>query len=120
MPLNEFGKFITYNLRDRGINHYDLLAKGHWKAPSLQNLQNDLSKLTAEEPDIVRRCVVKVLDNALHDFLFALQEAHDNDEEINIVVDNENIASLSDGLHGEPFTEDGWIAKFGEHPESKE
>jgi hypothetical protein len=30
-PLNKFGEFIVENMRDRGIEFYDKLAKGLWR-----------------------------------------------------------------------------------------
>lgn len=120
-PLDKFGKFLMVNLRDKGIENYDLVAKSHWKAPYLQQLQADLKKLTKDQKEIVRRCVVHSLDVALHDFLFALQELEDSESDIHVVVDGKNIAALSDGLQGELFTEEGWRAKFsayGEPPET--
>lgn len=40
--------------------------------------------------------------NAIHQFLFALEEA---EEEIQVRVDDEDIVQLSDGLSGESFGE---------------
>ena len=114
--LEKFGRLIIASLRDSGITHFDGLSKGHWKAPSLQPLQAELSKMNDEQKAVVRRCVIQCLDNALHDFLFALVEANDFDTGIALVVDGKNLAEISDGLHGEPYTDQGWIAKFSEYP----
>ena len=38
-----------------------------------------------------------VIDTALHDVLFAFQEAHDCDDGIAVVVDGINVAAVSDG-----------------------
>ncbi len=50
-----------------------MLLAAHWKAPSLKKLQQDLQGLTPAQRALVRRAVVKSLDLAIHDFLFALQ-----------------------------------------------
>ena len=118
--LDRFGRLIVTSLRDNGIKHFDGLANSHWKAPSLQNLQADLAKLTDEQKAVVRRCIIQCLDNALHDFLFALVEANDFDKGIALVVDGKNLAEISDGLHSEPYTDEGWIAKFSEFPNTSE
>ena len=60
----------------------------------------------------MRRCVIEAIDHGMHDFLFALVDAHDFNKGIEVLVDGQNIVELSDGLHGEPFV-NGWIAKFG-------
>lgn len=113
--VDRFGRLVVTRLRDAAITHHDLAVKRHWKAPALQNLQSDLAALSPEQRQVVRRCVIDALDTGMHDFLFALQEMHGHGVEI--LVDGENVAALSDGLHGESFSEDGWIARFGKYPE---
>ena len=118
--LDTFGKFLMEHLRDRAIDYYDGLASGHWKAPSLAQLQTDLQLLDERQRSIARRCVVSAVDHALHDFLFALQERADFENDIQIFVDGANIAQLSDGLQFALFTDEGWPArfsKFGESPD---
>jgi hypothetical protein len=56
----------------------------------------------------------------MHDFLFAVQELSDAGQQFEIRVDGENVASLSDGLHGEIFTEEGWIATYSKFPRSRD
>ena len=43
----------------------------------------------------------------MHDLLVGFVEAHDMEEGIEVFVDGENVVELSDGLHGEQFTENG-------------
>lgn len=121
-PLSKFGQFLMANLRDPGIEYYDHLAKKHWKAPGLQKLQHDLDKLADDQKATVRRCVVSAIDHALHDFLFKLHEIADFDNDIQVHVDGQNIAAISDGLAGELFSDEGWMAKYsnyGEPPEDE-
>ena len=47
----------------------------------------------------------------MHDFLFALQKIDD----IQILVDGQNIVELSDGIHGEAYSDEGWFAKYSRH-----
>ncbi|WP_439621572.1 hypothetical protein [Gemmata sp.] len=114
-PLDKFGEFVVTKLRDAVIDHADGLLVAHWKAPGLQALQADLRRLTAEQRAIVRRCVIEAVDRGLHDFLFALQEEHDAGSAVSVVVDGQPVAAESDGLHGEPYTIDGWYARFSKH-----
>lgn len=115
--LDKFGRFIVENMRDKGIDNYDKLAKGLWKTPSLQSLQEDLKQFDENQLSIIRQCVGSSIDTAIHDFLFALQESTDLGQGIEVIVDKTNIAELSDGLHGEPFGEDGWYAKYSAYGE---
>lgn len=111
-PLDKFGEFIVENMRDKGIEFYDKLSQGSWKAPSLKLLQEDLNKFDEKQLSIIRQCIISSIDTAIHDFLFALQESSDMNEEVKVIVDGQNIGKLSDGLSGEPYTEDGWYSKY--------
>jgi hypothetical protein len=120
-PLGEFGQFLMVHLRDRGIDHFDRLLAAHWKAPALAKIQSELQTLTPEQRALARRAFVTSLDSAIHDFLFQLQDQADShDGHIAVTVAGQNIATMSDGLHGEPFTDEGWRARYsayGEPPE---
>jgi hypothetical protein len=112
---DQFGAFLVVKLRDSAIDHADALLAARWKAPGLQSLQTDLRRLTPEQRAVVRRCVIAAVDSGLHDLLFALGEQHDAGGTIAVVVDGRDIAAQSDGLHAEPYGEDGWFARFSKH-----
>ncbi len=116
--VDKFGALVVNKLRDAAIEHYDGLASQRWKAPALQQLQSDLASLSPDQRAVVRRCVISAIDSGMHDFLFGIVEQHDDDESIHLLVDGHDVAALSDGLHGEQFTDDGWIAKFGAYSEN--
>src|SRR5947208_13521777 len=97
-PLDYFGRFIVKKLRDRALDDFDLLARGHWKAPALQNLQETLMTMPPDHLAICRRVLRQVVDSAIHDFLFAVQEESDSSGRLEINVDGQNVAAASDGL----------------------
>ena len=113
--VNKFGKFLVENLRDRGINFTEGLLTNHWKVPELLNIQNELQSFSASQKEIVLQVVIKAIDRAIHDFLFAVSEQADFDNEIQIIVDKQNIVEQSDGLYGEAYGEDGWYEKFSKY-----
>jgi hypothetical protein len=115
--LDKFGQFLVENLRDRGISKAEGLLNGEWRAPSLLNLQTELGKLSDAQKESVKATVINSIDTAIHDFLFALQERTDFDNDIQILVDGENVAELSDGIHGEAYSDEGWYAKFSKYGE---
>lgn len=110
--LDKFGRFIMANWRDEAIDHVDGLLRSHWKAPALQTLQCDLAALSEDHQAIVRRTVVSAVDVGLHAFLFKLQERADFEGDIQVLVDGKDVATISDGLHGEAFGDNGWQASF--------
>jgi hypothetical protein len=116
--LSIFGELIASKLRDPAMDRFENLRKGNHKAPALQDLQSRLRGLDPETREIARRCVVSAVDSAIHDFLFSLQERGFKNRPIAVLVDGENIADSSDGLHGEIFGKDGWFAKFSAYGES--
>jgi hypothetical protein len=117
--VDTFGELIVTQLRDTTLDFFDGLAYGRWRAPATRRLQVDLAALSSEQREVVRRCVVACVDRGIHDFLFALHEAQRGDE-VTIIVDGHNVAELSDGLQGELYGEQGWIARFGKYPEGQD
>ena len=113
--LDWFGEFLVENLRDSGIEFTELLLKAHWKALDLQNLQHKLETFSEEQKEIVMDVVVKTIDKAIHNFLYAVQEESEFDNGIQIMVNGKNIAELSDGLQGEGYSNNGWYAKYSKY-----
>ena len=114
-PVDKFGKFIVENLRDKGMDFAAGLLNGHWKAPGLQELQNEIANLNDSQKATFMKAITQTIDGAMHDFLFALQEQADFDNDIQILVDGQNIVELSDGIHGEAYSDEGWFAKYSKH-----
>ena len=109
-PLDQFGKFLMENCRDQGIESSIGLLNNKWKAPILQSMQAELYKLNDKQKEAVQDAFIHIIDVAIHDFLFALQNGYNDD--IQIIVDGENVVELSDGIHGEPYSDEGWRAKY--------
>lgn len=114
-PVDKFGKFIVENLRDKGVNFAEGLLKRHWKTPSLLDMQNEIANLNDTQKAAFIKAVTETIDESIHDFLFALQEQADFDNDIQILVDGQNIVELSDGIHGEAYSDEGWFAKYSRH-----
>ncbi|MFP5043064.1 hypothetical protein [Parasediminibacterium sp. JCM 36343] len=114
-PVDKFGKFIVENLRDKGIDFAEGLLKNLWKAPSLLKIQNEIATLNDNQKIAFIKAITQTMDGAIHDFLFALQEQADFDNDIQILVDGQNVVELSDGIHGEAYSDEGWFAKYSRH-----
>src|SRR5688572_10320476 len=118
--LDKVGEFVVKQCRDRGIFYAEGLLRNHWKAPSMQTLQSHLSKLSEADKEAFRKAIISTIDTSIHDFLFAIQERSNNEDDIQIIVDGVNVAKLSDGLHGEAFSDEGWYAKYSKYGYSEE
>jgi hypothetical protein len=118
--LDHFGKIIIRNMRDKQIEYVEGLLDGKWKAPELLVLQNKLHKLNKDQKELLMNLVEEITTNAMHDLLFELQEYHNSENAIEILVNSKNIVDLSDGIHGEIFGKDGWIDRFSSIKSKKE
>src|ERR1043166_6962204 len=96
-PLEKFGAFFVQHLRDKMICDFEMLLNGAWKAPELQELQRRISGFTD-----------------------ARKEEADSGGAVRVLVDGHEVAKLSDGLHGEIFGAEGWIARFSKYPSEVE
>ena len=86
--VDKFGELLMAKFRDRAISFYAMATEKKWKGKSLEKLQDDIAKLTPEQRDVVRRCVIQALDHGLHDFLFAIG---DSGGSIQILVEGKDI-----------------------------
>jgi hypothetical protein len=118
--LDKFGRIIIENLRDKQIDYSNRLLEGKWKADELKELQEKLSKFNKEEKNIIKELIEDILTHSMHDLLSAFQESNDYENEMEIIIDNQNVADISDGLHGEIFGEEGWIQKYSKYKSNKE
>jgi hypothetical protein len=119
-PLEKFGAFFVQNLRDKMLYDLDMVLRGAWKAPESQELQKKVSNFSDAEKEIVREVAQKIITTGMHGLLFALQEEADASGDIRLVVNGQEIAKLSDGLHGEIFGDDGWIVRYSQYPSPEE
>ncbi|MDQ8205786.1 DUF6547 family protein [Pelagicoccus sp. SDUM812003] len=113
--IEKFGEFFVRNTRDQALHNLNTLLSGAAKAPDQQSLQRSLAEFSEEQKQTIRELVDDLTTGMMHDLLYAFQEASDSEEGIIVQVDGKDIAQESDGLHGELFTEDGWIKRFSEY-----
>ena len=86
------------HFRDNALSKLDALIEGKLKAPGLLSLQSSIGSLESKEKEILKSACIESFDSGLHDFLLALQEAYDNDDNIEFLVNGKNVAELSNGL----------------------
>lgn len=119
-PLEKFAAFFVQNLRDKMLDDLETLLRGGSKAPATQELQNKISKFNEAQKQTIRETAEDIITSGMHDLLFALQEEADTNGAIKILVDGQEVAKLSDGMHGEIFGDDGWIVRYSKYPSAVE
>lgn len=110
--LDEFGQFVVLHLFDNALVQMELLLRGQIREPDAQLLQERVRRLDRDAVETLRKIVADTLVVALHDLLFAIQESHDNQTGLEIMVNGVNVAEATDGLQGELLGSDGWIQRF--------
>lgn len=103
---------LSLNLRDKMLHDLEMMLSGGWKAPELQELQTKLSGLTDAQKQTVRELCERIAAAGMHDLLFAIS---DSGGAVRVLVDGQDVAKFSDGLHGEIFGDDGWITRFSKY-----
>lgn len=113
--LDKFGNFIVSELFDKGIECFLNLKNDHYKSLDKLELQKKLKKFDEEQMEIIQELFIQTLLTSTHDFLFALEERSDLEEDIKVFVDGKNIVKESDGMQGELFAENGWLFKHSKY-----
>jgi len=113
--LDLFGETLMLEVRDRAINEWTGIIEGRMKSPISQKIFEKLQHLQPEDKIYLKQLFSEVVDTTLHFLLSLVEES----EQIDIVFHADsgetlNIKEISDGLAGELYTEDGWIARFSE------
>ncbi len=114
--LDKFGSFVVHTLRDQMLSDLDMYLNGKWNAPESKVIQERLARVSPEDQATMRDLVDRLVTTGMSSLLFALQEESDADGSIRVVVDGQDVAKLSDGLHGELFGEDGWMVQHSRFP----
>lgn len=117
--LDYLGEFLMKSHRDRALFTLETAFKGEWKVRSLQEFQDVLKSLSKDQQEKLFDGFEYIITGALHDLLFALQEENDFKNRIQLIVDGYDAVKISDGLHGEQFSNNGWIERFSKYKKKK-
>lgn len=112
-PLDYFGEIIMTQVRDRSIREWDKTLEGLMKGAKSQKYSEMFNNMTLEQQECIKTMISQVIDTTIHFMLWAFEQS--NSIDIGFKLDSGKIERLqdeSDGLSGELYTEDGWIAKY--------
>jgi len=113
--LDLFGEELMHQVRDTQIRLWDETFAGTARSSTYKNIYKKLSQSFNEEQLAVLGYLTPwVVDNVIAYLLGMLENEH---EAIHISVDADgqtvpSLYAISDGLEGELYAEDGWIARF--------
>jgi hypothetical protein len=110
--LDELGQRLMRELRDETISDWQMILNGQMKgerANRIREVTNDLNRESLES------AIPEVVDSVIHHLLRWLEEDEEFRLSANVGVDSvSSVADESDGLSGELYTAQGWIAKYSE------
>jgi DNA repair protein RadC len=119
-PLDQFGKELVEEIRDKSIEDLFEVISGKINAPILLELHKKIYSDDISQTESFKLLTIKCVDTVLHNFLWMLEQH----EELDLIVNKKNrvisLKSISDGLPGELPTDDGWIGRFSKYPPSIE
>jgi hypothetical protein len=119
-PLEDFGRLLITRVRDEAIEQWDMILDGRMKDEDSQRLHRELRSQPAVAEALARR-VPEIVDTTLHHLLWTLEQARS----IEVTVHGSEgsvreISKESDGLPGELYGPDGWIARFSQQRHSQQ
>jgi hypothetical protein len=118
VALDRFGKLLMTKVRDEAITNWRMIVQGTLKGERASRIREVLKAVPENQQAVFLQLVPDVVDTVLHHLLWTFEQVEDVD--IAVRLDDQTVPSLreaSDGLAGELYSDEGWIARFSkEHP----
>lgn len=111
--LDQFGRLLMMKVRDEAISDWKMIVDGRMKGEESEQIRTALRSFTIEQRSVFLSLVPEVVDTVLHHLLFTLEQSED--VKIRVTsdgIDVPDLKDLSDGLAGELYSDEGWIARF--------
>ncbi len=110
--LDQFGTLLMEWVRDWSIENLDSIIRGKVKGREQKALKKLFETLPSGSQDALERLVPIAVDTTLHYFLWLIEENPNIDLVMKTPDGIQSVKNESDGLSGELYTSNGWIAKF--------
>lgn len=117
--LEKFGRVLMAEVRDDAIDKYEAIVAGQMRSAPALELSKELLSLNHDQLSLVRKIVLSSIDDVVHNVLWMLEQ-HEGEIELNFSdgPNKANLSEISDGLCGEIYGEDGWIARYSKYKEN--
>lgn len=110
--LDTFGRELMTQVRDRAISRIDGLLGGSLKGESAVRIRAKFEAASPTELERARLLAVEAVDSTLHLLLVLLEQERGPEIRMNGIGGTANLRAISDGLAGELYGENGWIARY--------
>lgn len=115
--LEEFGKGLMLNVRDDALYFLEHLTSGRMVDGVSKEFYSRFQTLDTPAAEIAKDLALQAVDAGIARFLHYLEVG---DFELLACDDSgkkHDIVATSDGLVGELYTEDGWVARYSKYPQ---
>lgn len=111
-PLDTFGELLVAQVRDRAVRRVRGILDGTLRSADALALHRALDGISPEQAGAVRALAVEAIDSTLHRFLMLIDDTDLLD--LQLIGDGQciRLRDVSDGLAGELYSSEGWIARF--------
>lgn len=111
--LDDFGSCLIREARDEAISAVDRLLAGDDRSDRGRRVGALLGDLTPSEVRSLRAVAVDAIDELLHQVLWMFERSEKYDVVARLETGEPvSLRDASDGLSGELYGPDGWIARF--------
>ena len=112
--LDAFGRLLMQDVRDRAIREMFGQLRDGGAGPLPDEL---LQHVSPADLPAVRNLIVKTVDQSIGNYLYLMYDMDNGDPRFAMFGQSgASLASVSDGIHTEPWAEGGWIEKHSEFP----
>ena len=117
-PLDHFGADFIANVRDNSLHTLEQMLAGAMQDSANQQLHQLLAALNDTQRKAARAAIYKAVDLTLHNLLFFFEQNIGDWRITHSAQGGDDLAALSDGLCGELYSADGWLARYSEYPQA--
>ena len=116
--LSEFGRKLITEVRDKTINQIEEVISNNGQGIYPEFYKTLISKFDDSQLKVFNTIISDIVDTSLHNFLWMIEEA----DKFKICAiddyDYQELDSISDGLAGELYSDNGWIVKYSQKEKS--
>lgn len=110
--LEKFGYILMRKVRDEAVTDWKMIIDGRMKGELAEKIRLILRGFSEYERKLLLLIIPAVVDTVLHHFLWTAEQNSDLQVAIRMEDDFKRIHDLSEGLPGELYSDEGWIARF--------
>lgn len=120
--LDVFGRILMKEVRDLTISSYDRMASGTMKSIMGKKIHALTTPFNEDQKEVIKSIVLTQIDAAIHNFLWLIERKGDSTFPLFLEggVPPVDLAAASDGLTGELYSDEGWIAQYSVNESSIE